>query len=168
MSGPATSIYLAIVQEFERRRRALGLPMWKVDEAAGGSSRYFAKMLYPETPSGRQSSWAIVQLYADALFPDGFTVRIDAGRQGSLLAGKHRVAVRFMGVRYDIEARQDWMRELSQKGAKKGGHARAKSLSKRRRKQIAKRAARKRWNTPKIEEITTGEEDEHRIRARQH
>ena len=148
-------IYLAIVREFERRRRALALPMWKVDEAAGGSSRYFAKMLYPATPSGRQSTWEIVQLYADALFPDGFSVTIKAGAAGAVPASKHRAAIRFMGVRYDLEVRRDWMTELSQKGARKGGFARAKSLSKRRRKQIAKRAAKKRWSTPKIVEIIT-------------
>jgi hypothetical protein len=147
-------IYLAIVQEFERRRRALGLPMWKVDEAAGGSSRYFAKMLYPETLSGRQSSWAIVQLYADALFPDGFKVTISPGKNGCLAASKHRVVVRFMGVRHDLEARQDWMRELSQKGAAKGGRARADKLSPKKRSAIARKAAKKRWSTPRVIEIT--------------
>jgi hypothetical protein len=172
MSAEATKsvpIYRAIVQQFERRRRALGLAMWKVDEAAGGTSRYYAHMLYPDTPNGRQSTWEIVQLYADALFPDGFVVKIEPGRPGSLLPSKHRVAIKYMGVRYDIETRQDWMKELSQKGASKGGIARAKKLSARRRKQIAKRAAKKRWRTPRIVEITKGEDNEKdRIRPRQH
>jgi hypothetical protein len=149
-----TPIYLSIVREFERRRRALGIAMWRLDEAAGGSSRYFAKMLYPETPSGRQSNWDIVQLYADALFPEGFSLTIKPGKDGCLAASKHRVSIRFSGVRYDLEARQDWMKELSQKGASKGGKARAAKLSGRRRKAIAKQAAKKRWSTPRIVEIT--------------
>jgi hypothetical protein len=59
----------------ERRRLALGWPMWLVDERSGVQSGYYAKMLHAETSSGRNAGWNMLQLVADALYPDGCGVR---------------------------------------------------------------------------------------------
>jgi hypothetical protein len=150
---PVPAVYYALLAEIERWRLQLGIPMWKLDDAAGTQSRYYAKALYADTPSGRMATWVSVQMIVAALFPQGFSITITPQNDGCLTASKHRVAIKFSGARYDFEARQDWMTELSKKAAGRGGRARADKLSPRRRKAIAKQAAKKRWSTPKIVEV---------------
>lgn len=151
---PVPAVYHAFFAEVERNRLRFGVPMWQVDEAAGTQAGYYAHALYASTPSGRIATWSSVQMILEALFPQGFSLKIEPSKGGCLTADKHRLAIRFSGARYDFEARGDWMRELAPRGGKKGGPARARKLSKRRRRAIAKHAAKKRWNTPKITEIT--------------
>lgn len=153
---PVPPVYYALFAEIERHRIALGIPMWKLDDAAGTQSRYYAKALYADTPSGRIANWQSVQMIVAALFPDGFSIKIRPARGGKLPASNHRVSIRFSGARYDYEARRDWMTELSRLGASKGGKARARKLSKRRRREIGRLGAKKRWSTPKIVEIKQG------------
>jgi hypothetical protein len=64
--------------EIDRRRRELGLPQERFSEWAGLPERYFSKAIHPDTPSGRQAQWQTLQVMVDALFPCGFTVRIEA------------------------------------------------------------------------------------------
>ncbi|XKH38217.1 hypothetical protein ACIU1J_27490 [Azospirillum doebereinerae] len=51
-----------------------------LDDRAGGSDGYWAKALHADTPSGRQAGWAILQDYADALFPAGCNLTALAAR----------------------------------------------------------------------------------------
>jgi hypothetical protein len=141
------------MRELERHRLKFGVAMWKLDDAAGTQEGYYARALYADTPTGRMATWQVLQKLVQTLFPDGFEIILKPWK-GSLDASKHRLAISFDHARYDFEARQDWMQELSKKGASKGGRARAEKLSPRRRRAIARKAAKKRWSTPKIEEVT--------------
>lgn len=153
-ANPVPPIYYAVLAELERVRQQFGIPMWKLDDAAGAQSRYFSKALHADTPTGRMATWTTLQMFVETLFPEGFSLSIKAKPGGSLVASKHRLSIAFSGARYDLVARQDWMAELSKKGARKGGHARAAKLSPKRRRSIARNAAKKRWSTPKIEEVS--------------
>ena len=50
--------------------------MEEVSDRAGVADRYFAKALYPDSPSGRKAQWRTIQDIIDALFPEGFDVEI--------------------------------------------------------------------------------------------
>lgn len=75
---PSTAIYRALMAACEGRRVELGLSMATVNDLAGLQDGFFAKMLYPDTPSGRQVRWETLQLAVEALFGKGFTVHIVA------------------------------------------------------------------------------------------
>lgn len=75
----STPIYRAIMMAIEARRLELGFSMATVNDLAGTQDGYLAKMLYPDTPSGRQARWETVQLVVEALFGRDFTVQIVPG-----------------------------------------------------------------------------------------
>lgn len=75
---PSTAIYRELMAVLEGRRVELGLSMATVNDLAGLQDGFFAKMLYPDTPSGRQARWETVQLAVEALFGKGFSVQIVA------------------------------------------------------------------------------------------
>lgn len=50
--------------------------MATVNDISGLNDGYYAKMIYPDTPSGRQARWEQVQLAVEALFGKGFRVEI--------------------------------------------------------------------------------------------
>jgi hypothetical protein len=150
---PVPPIYYALIGEIERMRRRYGIPMWKLDEAAGSNDGYYSKALHADTPTGRMAHWTTFQRYVEVLLPDGFAANLKPSKGRCLSADKHRLAIRFSGARYVLEERQDWLAERQRNGGKKGGPARARKLSKRRRTAIARKAAKKRWKTPKITEI---------------
>ena len=60
----------------ERRRLQLGWPAWLVEKQSGVQDGYYFKMVYAETPSGRNAGWQTLQLVIDALWPDGVGVRL--------------------------------------------------------------------------------------------
>jgi hypothetical protein len=147
----AAPLYRMLMMELERRRVALGWPMWKLDDKAGTQDGYYAKMLYPDTPTGRQARWETVQLVVDALFPEGIrqvtlependalltAPSIDKGRDtGALMVRHWRHSKHF--------------REL---GAK-GGRAYAEKVSPHRRSAIARRGAQARWKRWRVEQAT--------------
>ena len=74
----ASALYRMLMMELERRRLALGWPMWKLDDKAGTQDGYYAKCLYPDTPSGRQARWETLQLLIDALWPEGFQLALQS------------------------------------------------------------------------------------------
>jgi hypothetical protein len=74
---PCTAIYRTIMVEFERQRLSRGLSMAQVDDLAGTNDGYYAKMLYPDTPNGRQARWETVQDVGDALFGRDFVIQIN-------------------------------------------------------------------------------------------
>lgn len=74
---PAVSdVYRALAAQLHDRIRKLGLPMWRCDDLSGVQDGYTAKMLHPDTPSGRQASWPTLDLVMQALYPDGFDIII--------------------------------------------------------------------------------------------
>lgn len=138
----ATPIYRAIMLECERRRLQLGWPMWQVDEASGVQDGYYAKMLYADTPSGRQARWDMLQYVVQALFPEGFDVRISQALVGPLDEAGMKRKIRFAAGCYDRKS----VRKLMQENGSKGGKARAEKLKPHQRRSIARAAARARWN----------------------
>lgn len=168
---PPPAVYYALMAEIERNRKRFDVPMWKVDEAAGTQSGWYAHALYPETTHGRIATWASVQMLMDALFPDGFTIKIEAKKGAERPAHEtHRLAIKFSGARYDHEARADWMSEIGKKGAegfkkkvpqkRREKYARAacragnRKRTPERRTEIARAAANQRWLLKRSRQIT--------------
>lgn len=96
------ALYRTMMLEIERQRLALGLSMAAVDDLAGTQDGYYAKMIYPDTPSGRQAQWSTVDLVVEALFgrecgislstSEGFVLsapRIDKGASSNALKIRH-------------------------------------------------------------------------------
>lgn len=137
----STAVYRAIMMEVERRRLALGLPMWKVDDLAGTQDGYLAKMLTPDSPSGRQAGWPLVQDVIDALFEDGFVLRIEPenGLVPSALGIDRGKSTKALQIRHWRHTR--YFRDL---GAK-GGREFHENLSPRRQKAHQRHAAKIRW-----------------------
>lgn len=71
-----TGFYRAVVEQLHTRIRRLGIPMWRCDDLSGLQDGYTAKLLHPDTPSGRQARWETLQLLVDAIFPDGYEIII--------------------------------------------------------------------------------------------
>ena len=90
---PAVShVYRDLAAQLHDRIRRLGLPMWRCDDLSGVQDGYTAKMLHPDTPSGRQASWPTLDLMMQALYPDGYTLIIkpnDGGRALKLTAPRN-------------------------------------------------------------------------------
>lgn len=132
-------LYRAVMLEFERRRLHLGLSMEALSDRVGFADRYYAKTLYPDTPSGRQARWETLQEIADALFPEGYDIEIRPKTGLRLGAEDLKCKIRFAAAPTDRKSQRDLMRELGRKGAA----ARAK-LPANRLKQIARLAAKTR------------------------
>jgi hypothetical protein len=144
----ATAIFRAIMLECERRRVALGFPMEKFSEYAGLPERYYPKALHADLPSGRQAQWGTLQTIIDALFPTGFDVEIRA-RPGSPQDYESlKAQLLQLRAHHDPRSQRDLMRGLSVKAA-----AGRKAIPAKRRRAIARRAAKMRWRKPKVVEI---------------
>ena len=85
----ATPLYLALIDQMHDRIVHLGWTMERCDERSGNQDGYTAKMLHPDTPSGRQANWQTLQNLLDALYPDGVEVLI-APRSPRRRRRKHR------------------------------------------------------------------------------
>lgn len=114
----ATAIYRSIMLEIERRRLALNVPHWQVNDAAGTQDGYFAKMLLADTPSGRQASWETLQLVVDALFPDGFEVEIKVAK-GTMSADDQRRRMRFAAANTNPRSQRELMSDIRKLGIAK-------------------------------------------------
>jgi hypothetical protein len=119
--------------------------MWLVDERSGVQDGYYAKCLYPDTPSGRQAGWQMLDLIVGALFPEGYKAIFEPEKSGCLTTTKQREVIRAHWAFASPKARREHLREIGTIGGKIGGHARAAKLSKRRRRQIARQGALARW-----------------------
>lgn len=73
---PSTPVYRALMAALEGRRLELGLSMATVNDISGLQDGFYAKMIHPDTPSGRQARWETVQLAVEALFGSGFVISI--------------------------------------------------------------------------------------------
>jgi len=139
----ATNIYRSLMFEIERRRLALGFPIEKFSEFAGLSDRYYSKALFADEPSGRQAQWSTLEVMVQALFPHGYELRAKPG--AVIDATNLKAKLLQLRAHHDPRSQRELMSELG----KKGGRARAVRLSEKRRIAIARRAATKRWRSPK-------------------
>ena len=69
-----SDVYRALAAQLHDRIRKLGLPMWQCDDLSGLQDGYTAKVLHPDTSSGRQPGWLTLDLLMGALFPDGYDI----------------------------------------------------------------------------------------------
>ena len=138
---PSTAIYRIIMVEFERQRLARGLSMAQVYDLAGTQDGFYSRMIYPDTPHGRQSRWETVQDVADALFGRGFELQL-TGPEGCILAAPSIEK----GASSNALKNRHWrhtkhFRVLGSLGAK----ARNAKLSPESRSRIARKASKTRW-----------------------
>lgn len=139
----STAIYRSIMHVIEARRGELGLSMASVNDLAGLQDGFFAKMIYPDTPSGRQARWETVQLAVEALFGKNFAVQIVPDeainrRVSTAIVTSPDISANARNVRHWRHRRH--FVELSAKAAL----ARAK-IPEHKRKAAARKGAKKRW-----------------------
>jgi hypothetical protein len=121
--------------------------MERLSEMAGLSDRSYAKMLYPETKSGRLARWPTIQIVCDALFPDGYDLKITAAKGDKILEYGHKYHVKQIALHYDRKTRREIMSDWGRRGGLRSGEARARMAEQRGlRKALARHAARMRWN----------------------
>ena len=144
------------MQEFDRRRRKLKLPSWKVDDLAGLEDGYFQKSLHARAPSGRQAGWRMITYLTDALFPNGVRVVLIPMRK------RKRAASGMNGGNgHHIEQTQivppkivrDFLRGHLRAIGKKGGKARQRAMTKQERRELARKASLTRWSRPRVTEL---------------
>src|SRR5262249_27655178 len=142
---PATRLYLALVAALERRIRSLGLTMQECDDLSGNEDGYTAKMLHPDTASGRQAQWKTLQNLVTALYPnDDFQLTIKPGpsRDPLLLKRLRRDRDRRGGGHYQRHV--DYL-EMSRRGGLRSHEVRMAKHSAADRSRFAKNAAQARW-----------------------
>lgn len=76
-------LYRAVVLALAGRIVQCGLTMQECDETSGVQDGYTAKMLHPDTASGRVAGWEMLQLLMDALYPHGVEVVLVPRAPGS-------------------------------------------------------------------------------------
>ena len=140
----STGIYRALMMALEGRRVELGLSMAAVNDLSGVNDGYYAKMIYPDTPSGRQARWEQVHDVVEALFGAGFTLQIIADEdENRRLRAAPRIDDSASGsarkIRHWRHTRH--FKELGVLGAK----ARNERLTPQQRSQSARKAVNIRW-----------------------
>lgn len=135
--------------EIERRRQALGLPMDKFSEWAGIPDRFYSKGLHADAPSGRQAQWPTLQNIVSALFPHGFDLEIRPKPGAVIQPNDLKAKLLQLKALKDPRSQRELMTALSGKAAEG-----RKRIPARKRSAVARRAAKARWRTPKIVEIT--------------
>lgn len=160
----SSSIYRAIVVELERKRLAMGISMDMMSELMGVAERSYAKLVWPDTASGRQASWEKLQRAVDVLFADGFEVVLRAGASLTSTTPGTKRLIRQAAAHYDRRASRELMRELSIKG----NEARNAKLPAWKRRAIARKAGRARAKKARERAkpaASIAREAEHRIAA---
>ena len=123
--------------------------MDKFCEYAGLPERYYAKGLHADMPNGRQSTWPMVQNIIDALFYSGFDVEIRARPGAPMDYESLKAKLLQLRANHDPRTQRELMTSLSVKAAQG-----RKAIPAKRRRAIARRAAKMRWRRPKVVEIT--------------
>lgn len=140
----STAVYRALMQVLEGRRVELGLSMATVNDMAGLQDGYFSKMIYPDTPSGRQARWEQVELAFEALFGRGYDIRIIPGDEPnrvleSALCSKMNPSANAVNIRH-------WRHKKHfQVLGSSGGKAFFADKSPEQRSAIMRRRAKKQW-----------------------
>lgn len=140
---PSTPVYRALMAALEGRRLELGWSMATVNDESGLQDGFFSKMIYPDTPSGRQARWETVQLAVEALFGSGFVISIVPGDDQN----RRLTSAPVIDDSASANARKirHWRhsRHFAELG-RLGGRARAAKLGKDKMSKIARLAQRKR------------------------
>lgn len=68
--------YIQIMTAIDARRIESGLSMEQMSELMGTAERSYAKMLSPDTPSGRLVGWDTIELAISVLWPEGSEIVI--------------------------------------------------------------------------------------------
>ena len=145
-----------MVVEMERRRRAIGLSMEAVSELAGTADRSYAKLITPESESGRLARWETLQLVLDVLFCDGFELRLVPSKERRDLAPGTRRKIIDEAVDFDRKTLRERMSEVGVLG----GQARSQRLSPERRSEVARMGARARWaRVREAQKVSEGRSD---------
>jgi hypothetical protein len=140
-------IYYKLILEIEERRQALGVSMERLSEMAGLPDRSFSKLVYPSTKSGRLARWSTIQIVLDALYPDGFDLKISPTKGDKIKEYGHRYHIKQIAMHYNRLTRREIMQDWGRRGGRRSGEARARMADeRRRRKELASHAARIRWN----------------------
>src|SRR5262245_19131175 len=143
---PATAIYLAVVAALERRIRSLGLTMQECDDLSGNEDGYTAKMLHPDTPSGRQAQSRTLQNLISALYrDDDFHLIIKPGPSRDPLLLK-RLRRDRAGRGSILHRRHIDFLEMSRRGGLRSHEVRMAKHSAADRSRFARNAARARWS----------------------
>lgn len=151
----ATRFYLALCEALNSRKEHLGWPYHQCDDRSGLNDGHSAKLLHPNTPSGRQGRWETMQLLVDAMFPKGVRIVLIAEGEDmpSALSIPETSPANPAAMRHWRLSRH--FRELG----RKGGKAYGERTSPAKRKRQARRAAKARWHKPKVVEITPAKQD---------
>ena len=141
----ATAIYNAVMLEIERLRQAMGVSMDLMSDLMGSAERSYAKMLYPDTSSGRQARWETVQRALDVVCPNGFSVRIVRANTGTLTPSGTKRLIQKSAKFYDRKTYLEEMRERARAGGLKGAATLNGKTSDRTKSRNGRKAARARW-----------------------
>jgi hypothetical protein len=140
---PSAPIYRAVMQLIEAQRLGCGLSMAEVERMSGLQDGFYSKMIYPDTPSGRQARWDTVQLAIQALFGKDFAIHIVAGSaENRPMRTALRMSPEATGHADKIRRWRD-RKHFAELG-RLGGASRAK-LPKWKQSAIGRKAAKARW-----------------------
>lgn len=141
---PATQVYCKFVSAIEARRVELSLPMSQVDDLSGVQDGFFAKLVRPDAPNGRQSRWETLELVVQALFGTDYVIEIKPSnhvppkprptRSPSPVGDPNRLHWRH----------QRLLNELFSELGRRGGEARAK-IGTEKLSAIGRKGAKSRW-----------------------
>ncbi len=152
--GGSTPIYNAIILELERQRMAMGLSMERMSELMGAAERSYAKLVYPDTPSGRVARWQTLQAAVAVLFCDGFQLRIDPGKGGMLTPAGTKRLIMQEAAHFNRPSRRVLMQKLGALGGKTAAE-RMSAIERRERGRLAGLASAQRRRSVQIE-VTDG------------
>ena len=82
-----TLLYRELVMEVRKQIINTGLTMAQCDELSGNECGYTAKSLSPDSRSGRQSTYRMLQNLLDVIFIGGFTVQIKPHADREVIRG---------------------------------------------------------------------------------
>ena len=139
----STVLYRAIVAILDRRIRSLRWPMHECDDRSGLQDGYTAKLLHPDTASGRQARWESLQLLIDALYPQGFVISMRASAGIAMRASASKINA-------PVPARAS-MYVPTPEQAREMARMRWQGVPEKRRRTLARRAANTRWSRHRSE-----------------
>jgi hypothetical protein len=138
-------VYAAFTNAIEVVLAETGTTMHQADDLAGLNDGHTAKLLHPDTPSGRVGTWQSVGLLSSAIERLGYRLEVyftKADEPGTSACGKARSP---RTIADDILSRRNLRVRVAESFGRVGGKARAKALSADRRAEIARAAALARW-----------------------
>ena len=158
-----TLLYRELVMEVRKQIINTGLTMAQCDELSGNECGYTAKSLSPDSRSGRQSTYRMLQNLLDVIFIGGFTVRIKphADREVIRAVLSKKLAARgdmLNGLSLPERVRKRGMQgktpiaDFAVEAGRRGG-ARRREMPERKRIALARQAAKARWCKPRVVEV---------------